>query len=159
MDWIENQPDLDASRVIVSGGSYGGYLSLACAAEYSNRLLGAIDYFGMSDLVLMLEGDKNTDRTEEYGDVNDPEMREYLASISPINNVDKINIPIFIFQGVKDARVLPDQSRKLVEVLKNKNKEYWYLEASDEGHGPSNPWNIVYIKTAEFTFVDELFFE
>ena len=159
LDWIGTQSDLDASRVIVSGGSYGGYLSLACATEYSDRLLGAIDYFGISDLVLSLEGDKNADRTEEYGDVNDPEIREYLDSISPINNVEKINIPIFIFQGAKDARVLPDQSRKMVKVLKDMNKEYWYLEASDEGHGPSKPWNIVYIKTAEFTFVDKLLFE
>lgn len=158
LDWIEKQPEFDANRVIVSGASYGGFLSLACATRYSDRLTGAIDYLGYSDLVVALEGEKNADRTLEFGDVNDPEMRAFLKNISPINNVENIEIPIFIFQGEKDARVLVDQSRNMVEALKKSNKEYWYLEAENEGHEPTNPWNIIFTKTAEFTFVDELFF-
>jgi len=63
---------LDADRVILSGASYGGYLSLISASRYSDRILGAIDFLGMTDLILFLEGEKNADRTGEYGDPGDP---------------------------------------------------------------------------------------
>ena len=159
LDWIATQPELDANRVILSGGSYGGYLSLISASRYSDRILGAIDRFGMTDLVLFLEGEKNADRTGEYGDPSDPEMREFLKRISPINNISTLNVPLFIAQGEKDTRVLVNQSRNMVEALKKENKAYWYIEAADMGHTMPNPWNMLYIKGAEAQFVDELFFK
>jgi dipeptidyl aminopeptidase/acylaminoacyl peptidase len=101
LDWIATQPELDANRVILSGASYGGYLSLISAARYSDRILGSIGLFGMTDLILFLEGEKNADRTGEYGDPSDPEMREFLKSISPINNLSSIHVPLFIAKEKK----------------------------------------------------------
>jgi dipeptidyl aminopeptidase/acylaminoacyl peptidase len=159
LDWIEEQPELDANRVIISGGSYGGYLSLISASRYSDRILGAVDFIGMTDLVPFLEGEKNADRTGEYGDPSDPEMRAFLNGISPIHNVSSIDVPLFIFHGEQDTRVLVDQPRKMVEALEKNNKTYRYIEASDEGHNPTKPWNIIYVMSAQMSFVDELFFD
>jgi len=102
LDWIVLQPDLDASRVAVYGGSYGGYMVLASAAHYSDRLKAAVDNVGISNFVSFLENtqDYRRDlRRQEYGDERDPAMREHLQRISPLNNVEKISVPMFIVQG------------------------------------------------------------
>lgn len=157
IDWIEEQPELDSNKIILSGASYGGFLTLACSATYSDRILGALDLFGMTDLVPFLEeGEKNADRRAEYGDPSDPEMRKYLEELSPINNVDKFDVPLFIFQGEKDSRVRADQSRRLVEVLKAQNKEYWYLESAEAGHDLGGPLTQAYVISAQLTFINEL---
>ena len=90
LDWIALQPDLDASRVMTMGGSYGGYMALACAVHYSDRLKCSNDIVGISSFTTFL---KNTEsyrrdlRRVEYGDEQDPKMYEFLEKISPLNNV------------------------------------------------------------------------
>ena len=158
LDWIEMQPELDENKVVVWGGSYGGYMSLATAIHYSDRLKGAVAYYGPTDFISDLGGeDKNADRSLEYGDVNDPEMREFLKNISPVNNAEKITIPVFIYHGAQDDRVKVAQSRMMVEALKKADKEYWYLEAANEGHFAQNPWNFLYLSAAEMEFMDRAF--
>jgi len=157
LDWVEKQPDLDANNIFVRGGSYGGYMAYACAMHYSNRLKGVISFIGPSDFIAgEKDKNKNADRSSEYGDINNPEMRQFLASISPINNVDKINVPLFIYHGVNDPRVKVSESRNMVEAFKKQGKEFWYLEASNEGHGFKRPWNFMYTTFAEFEFIDNL---
>ena len=97
LDWIDAQPELDAGRVAVFGGSYGGYMVLASAVHYSDRLAAAVDIVGISSFVTFLENtqDYRRDlRRVEYGDERDPEMRAFLEKISPLNNVEKIAIPM-----------------------------------------------------------------
>ena len=104
LDWIATQPDLDANRVAVFGGSYGGYMVLASSVHYSNRLKAAVDIVGISNFVTFLENtqDYRRDlRRVEYGDERDPAMRAHLQKISPLNNVEKIEIPMLIVQGGK----------------------------------------------------------
>lgn len=157
LDWVGNQPELDASNIFVTGGSYGGYMAYASAIHYSDHLKGVISFIGPSDFIAGEEDkNKNADRSSEYGDINNPEMRQFLASISPINNVDKINVPLFIYHGVNDPRVKVSESRNMVEAFKKQGKEFWYLEASNEGHGFKRPWNFMYTKFAEFEFIDNL---
>src|SRR5207237_5080030 len=60
LDWIRAQPDLDADRIMVTGGSYGGYMSLAVATHYADRIRCSIDVVGISNFVSFLE------RTEPY---------------------------------------------------------------------------------------------
>lgn len=159
LDWIEEQPELDATKVIVFGGSYGGYMSLACAVHYSDRLLGAVDLFGISNFVRMQEntpeGIKEADKAE-YGDIKVPHIREGLENISPSNHVDKIDIPLFIYQGVNDQRVPVSESRQMVAELQKQNKEVWYVEAADEGHGVTKPWNTMYMVGTYNLFIDRL---
>lgn len=138
LDWIATQPDLDASRVAVFGGSYGGYMVLASAVHYSDRLKAAVDIVGISNFVSFLENtqDYRRDlRRVEYGDERDPAMRAYLQKISPLNNVDKISVPMFIVQGENDPRVPVTESTQVVQALRDEGHSVWYMNALNEGHG------------------------
>ena len=138
LEWIETQPDLDASRVAVSGGSYGGYMVLACAVRYSDKLRAVVDRVGISNFVTFLENtqDYRRDlRRQEYGDERDPAMRAHLENISPLNNVKKINVPMFIIQGENDPRVPVTEAAQMVEALRDQGHTVWYMNALNEGHG------------------------
>ena len=138
LDWIETQPELDEDRVAVFGGSYGGYMVLASAVHFSNRLRAAVDIVGISSFVTFLENtqDYRRDlRRVEYGDERDPEMRAHLEKISPVNNVEKINIPLFVVQGENDPRVPVTESIQMVAALREQGETVWYMNALNEGHG------------------------
>ncbi len=138
LDWIETQPDLDKDRVAVFGGSYGGYMVLASAVHYSDRLAAAVDIVGISNFVTFLENtqDYRRDlRRVEYGDERDPEMRAHLEKISPLNNVDQISVPMFIVQGENDPRVPVTEAAQVVGALRDQGHTVWYMNALNEGHG------------------------
>jgi len=138
LDWIEVQPDLDQDRVAVFGGSYGGYMVLASAVHFSDRLRAAVDIVGISSFVTFLENtqDYRRDlRRVEYGDERDPEMRAHLEKISPVNNVEKIEVPLFVVQGENDPRVPVTESIQMVEALRQQGETVWYMNALNEGHG------------------------
>ncbi|MGB5345653.1 MAG: S9 family peptidase, partial [Woeseia sp.] len=138
LDWIKTQPDLDASRVAVYGGSYGGYMVLASAVHYSERLAAAVDVVGISNFVTFLENtqDYRRDlRRVEYGDEREPAMRAHLEKISPLNNVDRIKVPMLIVQGQNDPRVPVTEAEQMVEALRAQGGTVWYMNALNEGHG------------------------
>ncbi len=138
LDWIAEQPDLDETRVAVYGGSYGGYMVLASAVHYSDRLEAAVDVVGISNFVTFLENtqDYRRDlRRVEYGDERDPEMRAHLEAISPLNNVDKIDVPMFVIQGENDPRVPVTEAEQIVSALREQGSPVWYMNALNEGHG------------------------
>lgn len=138
LDWIATQPDLDADRVMVTGGSYGGYMTLACAVHYNDRIRCAVDVVGISHFGTFL---KNTEsyrrdlRRVEYGDERIPEMAEFFEKISPLNNASKISRPLFVIQGGNDPRVPLSEAEQMVAKVKANNGPVWYLMARDEGHG------------------------
>ena len=138
LDWIATQPRLDASRVVVSGGSYGGYMSLAVAATYADRIAGAVDVVGISSFVSFLhntESYRRDLRRVEYGDERDPSMRAFLERISPLNNAAKITKPLFVVQGKNDPRVPYTEAEQIVARLREQRTPVWYLRAENEGHG------------------------
>lgn len=151
LDWIAKQPNLDASRVAVSGGSYGGYMSLACMTHYNDRLKCGIDLFGISNFVSFL---KNTSgyradlRRAEYGDERDPKMAEHFQKISPMTNIKNITKPMFIYQGENDPRVPLSESEQMVEALKQNGVTVSYVRAKDEGHGMAKKANRDYTMAA-----------
>ncbi len=88
MDRLRSR-EFDRSRVVVMGGSYGGYMSLASMVNYSDRLAGGIDVVGISNFVTFLTNTsayRRDLRRAEYGDERDPKMRALLTNISPMNN-------------------------------------------------------------------------
>ncbi len=138
LDWIATQPDLDKNRVAVYGGSYGGYMVLASAVHYSDRLAAAVDVVGISNFVTFLENtqDYRRDlRRAEYGDERQPAMREHLQGISPLTHVDKITIPMFVIQGQNDPRVPVTEAIQVVDALRANGHSVWYMNAMNEGHG------------------------
>jgi dipeptidyl aminopeptidase/acylaminoacyl peptidase len=138
LDWIKSNPELDESRVAVYGGSYGGYMVLASAVYFSDRLKAVVDIVGISNFVTFLENtqDYRRDlRRVEYGDERDPKMRAHLEKISPVNNVKKIDVPMFIVQGQNDPRVPVTEAEQMVEALRVQGMPVWYMNALNEGHG------------------------
>ncbi len=147
LDWIQAQPDLDGDRVLVTGGSYGGYMSLAVATHYGDRIRASINVVGISNFVTFLENteDYRRDlRRAEYGDERDPAMREFLLRISPLNNAAKIRQPMLVVHGANDPRVPLSEAEQLVETLAASAIPVWYLVANDEGHGFAKKHNIDY---------------
>jgi dipeptidyl aminopeptidase/acylaminoacyl peptidase len=137
-DWITTRPDLDAERVAVTGGSYGGHMTLAVSTFYSNRIRCSVDVVGMSNLVTFLEHTESYRRDlrrVEYGDERDPKMREFLEKIAPMNHVDLIRKPMLVVAGKNDPRVPVSESEQIVAALKQHGTPVWYLMAKDEGHG------------------------
>ena len=138
LDWIKQQPDLDGDRIMVMGGSYGGYMSLACAFHFPDRLAGAVDSVGISNFVTFLERTESYRRDlrrAEYGDERDPKMRAFLESIAPVNNADKMVKPLLVVQGLNDPRVPYTEAEQIVKTMKSKDRPVWYILAKDEGHG------------------------
>jgi dipeptidyl aminopeptidase/acylaminoacyl peptidase len=137
-DWIATQPDLDADRIAVTGGSYGGHMTLAVSTFYSDRIRCSVDIVGMSNLVTFLEHTeayRRDLRRVEYGDERDPKMREYLEKIAPMNNIEKIKKPMMVVAGKNDPRVPVSESQQIAEALKKQRTPVWLLIANDEGHG------------------------
>ncbi len=137
-DWIATRPDLDADRIAVSGGSYGGHMTLAVSTFYSDRIRCSVDIVGMSNLVTFLEHTeayRRDLRRVEYGDERDPKMREYLEKIAPMNNIEKIKKPMFVIAGNNDPRVPVSESQQIADALKKEGTPVWLLIAKDEGHG------------------------
>jgi dipeptidyl aminopeptidase/acylaminoacyl peptidase len=158
LDWIKTQPDLDADRVLVTGGSYGGYMSLAVATKYSDRIKGAIDIVGISNFVTFLERteDYRRDlRRVEYGDERDPKMREFLTKISPTTNAKDIKVPLFVVHGKNDPRVPLNEAEQMVQTVRGNGVPVWYLMAQDEGHGFSKKRNVDYQFYATVQFIQE----
>jgi dipeptidyl aminopeptidase/acylaminoacyl peptidase len=137
-DWIGTRPDLDAERVGVTGGSYGGHMTLAVSTFYSDRIRCSVDIVGMSNLVTFLEHTeayRRDLRRVEYGDERDPKMREFLEKIAPMNNIEKIKKPMFVIAGKNDPRVPLSESQQIADALKKHGTPVWLLIAKDEGHG------------------------
>ena len=156
LDWIKTQPDLDAERIIVAGGSYGGYMSLAVATHYSDRIAGAIDIVGISHFVTFLnntESYRRDLRRVEYGDERDPAMKEFLEKISPLSNAQKIKKPLFVIQGKNDPRVPYTEAEQIVAKVRELGTPVWYLRADNEGHGFARKENSDYQAWATVLFM------
>nr|WP_316638978.1 S9 family peptidase [uncultured Roseateles sp.] len=156
LDWIAQQPELDASRVLVQGGSYGGYMALAMATLYSDRIAGSIARVGISNFVSFLEHTESyrrDNRRMEYGDERIPEMRSFQQSISPLTRADRIRKPLMIVHGMNDPRVPYGEAVQMVQAVRRNGTPVWFLAAEDEGHGFKKSANATFLfrATLEFT--------
>jgi dipeptidyl aminopeptidase/acylaminoacyl peptidase len=160
LDWIATRPDLDKSRVAVYGQSYGGYMSLAVMTHYSDRLVGGVERYGISNWTSFLENTeayRRDNRRAEYGDERDPKMRKVFARISPMNNVGKITRPMLVMQGANDPRVPQSESDQVVAKLRAGGNETWYVLFADEGHGFQKKPNNDLRREVETLFLRRLF--
>jgi len=157
-DWIGKQEHLDASKMMVKGGSYGGYMSLAVSVMYADRIAGAIDIVGPSDFTSLLthtESYRRDLRRAEYGDERDPAMHAFFDKISPLNNAGKIRKPLFIIHGKNDPRVPYSEAVQMVERLKKQGTPVWFLTAQNEGHGFARKENQEFLFYAELEFLKQ----
>jgi dipeptidyl aminopeptidase/acylaminoacyl peptidase len=150
--WIGVQPRFDRERVVVMGGSYGGYMALASLVTYGERLKGGIDLVGISNFVTFLRNTapyRQDLRRAEYGDERNESMRIFLDKISPLTNANRIKKPLLVAAGLNDPRVPASESDQLVWRVRSNGGEVWYMTARDEGHGFRKKANVdEYLVTA-----------
>jgi dipeptidyl aminopeptidase/acylaminoacyl peptidase len=159
LDWIGTQPRLDPQRVLVMGGSYGGYLTLATSVHHGDRIAGAIDMVGISHFVTFLthtESYRRDLRRVEYGDERDPAMRAFLNRISPLTNAERIRKPLFVVQGKNDPRVPVTEAEQIVAKVRANGTPVWYLRAENEGHGFARKENADFQFYAGLLFMDKV---
>ncbi|MDQ1438322.1 MAG: hypothetical protein QOK43_1951 [Acidimicrobiaceae bacterium] len=152
-DWLTGQPGVDAARVALMGGSYGGYMVLAGLAFHPERWAAGVDIVGISSLVTFLENTsvwRRAFREREYGSLE--RDREFLESASPINFVDDMRAPLFIIHGANDPRVPVSEAEQIHKVLADKGVRCELLVYEDEGHGLVKLRNRLdaYPKVADF---------
>jgi len=155
LDWIAQQPELDAGRIGVYGGSYGGYMVLATMTNYPERIRAGVDVVGISHFGTFL---KNTEdyrrdlRRAEYGDERDPAILTVFERISPLNNAKKIAAPLFVAQGKNDPRVPYTEAEQIVKAVRSSGQPVWFLMFDDEGHGFRKKSNNDYFTAASVLF-------
>ncbi|NHJ14290.1 MAG: S9 family peptidase [Candidatus Thorarchaeota archaeon] len=131
-----NEPEVDGSRLVVYGGSYGGFAVLSAMTEHPDIWKAGVDIVGVSDFVTFLQNTapwRRKLREGEYGSLD--QDIEILKAISPIHKIENISAPLFIIQGDNDERVPLSESLQMYEKLKEKGLEVELMRFADEGHG------------------------
>ncbi|MEX2626540.1 MAG: S9 family peptidase, partial [Ilumatobacteraceae bacterium] len=137
-DWLQAQPDLDASRAALYGGSYGGYMTLMGLVMQPERWAAGVDIVGMSNLVTFLENTsawRRAFREREYGSLEHD--RDVLVEASPITHVANLRAPLFIVHGANDPRVPLSEAEQIHAILDERGIRNELLVYADEGHGLS----------------------
>lgn len=162
--WLAANASVDAARVVVMGGSYGGYMALAAATFTPTEFAAVVDLFGVSDLKSLVEGFPAYWMAgaeaiyRKFGDPKNPADAQYQYDRSPLYFLDKIVRPILVVQGDRDARVKKDQSDRVVQALKQRNVSVHYLVLKDEGHGFSKTESVAVTYKAVDRFLDRYIF-
>jgi dipeptidyl aminopeptidase/acylaminoacyl peptidase len=157
IDWIGSQPDLDASRVALSGGSYGGYMVLASLVRFGEHVCAGISRSGISNLVTLIESQTGLVRDAvraEFGDERDPVTRAMLSDLSPLSHVDQIRVPLLIVHGTNDARVPVRESEQILDAVRRNGQPAWSVFANNEGHEFSRRENTDYERYVELLFLE-----
>lgn len=158
MTWLKASGRVDTQKAGVMGESYGGYLVNAVLGDYPDLFAAGVSAVGVSDWVRALEEAspslKASDRLE-YGDITDPEDRKFFASISPINNAEKIKTPVLVQHGANDPRDPVTESDSLVQKIRDAGGSAEYIRLKDEGHFIRKLNNTVYTYLRIGAFLDK----
>lgn len=155
IDTVRADPAVDADRIGLTGGSYGGYMCYAAAVQLKDKLTATQCTVAISNFVSFLE---NTNpyrqdlRRVEYGDERVPEQRAKLTEISPLTRVAEIEKPMFVITGANDPRVPKSEADQMVAAIRAKGGEAWHLVAADEGHGFAKKANSDYAFLSQLVF-------
>ena len=144
---LRAHPGIDANRLAVTGGSYGGYMCYASAIMHPDAFKGALCNVAISNFVTFLENTQSYRRDlrrVEYGDERDPAQRAKLMEISPLRRISEISAPLFVVQGANDPRVPASEAEQIVKAVRASGEDVWYLLGQNEGHGFSKKENVDY---------------
>ena len=153
VEWLKTNGSADAKRIAVTGGSYGGYMTLAAITLYPELWAAAVSTVGIANWESFLKntsGYRRKQREVEYGSLE--KDTEFLRAISPLAKVDKIKCPLFVIQGKNDPRVPYTEAEQIVEAIKKRGGIVQYKLYDDEGHGISKLKNRLdlYPQVADF---------
>ena len=158
LDWIAARPDLDKDRVMITGASFGGYLTLASFVAYNDRIRCAFAGFPISNIVSQIESiepSRRDGRRVEYGDERIPEVRAFLLKVAPVMNADRIRKPLFLAHGQNDPRVPITESEQMAAAVRKNGTPLWFMVAKDEGHGFARQVNGAYLFHAWAWFMEQ----
>lgn len=158
LDRLQADPAIDAGRMAVQGGSYGGYMCYASAIRYGDRFKAADCIVAISNFVTFLENTQSYRRDlrrVEYGDERNPKQRAKLMEISPLTSVDKLSIPLLVVTGGNDPRVPKSEADQMVAAVRAKGRTAWHLVGQNEGHGFGKKENQDYQFWTELQFWKE----
>jgi dipeptidyl aminopeptidase/acylaminoacyl peptidase len=154
---------VDPKRVGISGGSYGGYATLAGVAFTPTLYAAAVAYVAPSNLITLLDAIPpywEAARKQMYtrmGDPGTPEGRALLVAESPLTMARAIVTPLLVVQGKNDPRVNVRESNQIVAAVRDNGKPVKYIVAPDEGHGFARPINtLAYVTAMEDFFAQYL---
>lgn len=154
--WLRARPEVDAEKIAVYGGSYGGFMVLAALTAYPDLWAAGVDVVGISNFVTFLENTsdyRRAHREAEYGSLE--KDRAFLESIAPINKIDRINAPLMVIHGANDPRVPLSEAEQLVAALEARGAPVRLLVFDDEGHGIVKLKNKKVAYPAVVDFLDE----
>ena len=154
--WLRESGAARPDAIAVMGGSYGGFMTLAALTTYPDLWAAGVDTVGIANWVTMLENTgpwRRKLREVEYGSLE--RDRDFLASISPINHVDRIEAPLLVIHGANDPRVPVGESEQIVASLRARGREVEYLRYEDEGHGLVKLPNRIHAAEATAAFLDK----
>ena len=156
--FLKQDGRVDADRAAVMGGSYGGYMVNAVVGAYPDAFKAGISLFGIGNWVNGLEvaspGLKASDKIE-YGDIADPEWKKFYAEISPVNNADKIKIPMLYAHGMMDPRIDISETEVMVKALRKNGIPTTFIRFPDEGHGWRKLKNRLFFSRQEAEFLEK----
>jgi len=156
LDWLVDHPAVDPNRIVAKGGSYGGFMVLAALTTFPDRWAAGVDSVGIANFVTFLENTgpwRRQLREAEYGSL--AEDRDLLEEISPINDIENVDAPLFVLHGANDPRVPLGEAEQIVERARQQDVPVEKLVFDDEGHGISKLDNRIEAYTRVVEFLDE----
>jgi acetyl esterase/lipase len=156
VDWLGSSGrPVDAKKVAVMGGSYGGYMAYAALAQLPEKFAAGVSLVGVSNWVTALEGAspqlKASDRIE-YGNIDDPADREFFKELSPVTHVRNVRAPLLVSHGANDPRDPVTEADQMVRAIRERGGDVEFLRWPDEGHSVRKLSNriILYRRVARF---------
>jgi dipeptidyl aminopeptidase/acylaminoacyl peptidase len=155
VDYLEATGRIDAGKVAIRGFSAGGFTALSALA-FTDRFKAGANYFGISDIASIAADSHKFERSYDVSLVGPPD-EELYRSRSPLFHLDGFNAPVITFQGSEDPVVPPNQSRMIVNALRERGIPSAYIEFEGEQHGFRRADNIVRAAEAELYFYGRVF--
>ncbi|MEO0696199.1 MAG: S9 family peptidase [Pseudomonadota bacterium] len=157
---LEEDPRIDASRAIVKGGSYGGYMVNAVLGAYPDKFIGGVSLYGVGNWVTALQIASPALKASdiiEYGDIKDEKWLQFYTENSPVTTADKISVPVLFSHGAQDRRIDKAETEIMVRALRKNGIDAPYILMPDEGHGWRKLKNRLFYYRREAAFLEQIF--
>jgi dipeptidyl aminopeptidase/acylaminoacyl peptidase len=159
-NWLATLPYIDAGKIGISGGSYGGYMVMAALAFAPEEFAVGVNIFGVTNWLRTLRSIPpywESFREALYSEMGDPNTGDSvrLYNISPLFHASNVTKPLLVLQGANDPRVLQVESDEIVEAVRKNNVPVEYVLFDDEGHGFVKKENQIKGYGQVLTFLDQ----
>ena len=159
-NWLAKQPEIDASKIGIIGGSYGGYMTMAALTYTPEEFAVGVNLFGVTNWIRTLRSIPSWWEAQKealYKELGNPNSADSvrLRQISPLFHTDKVTKPLIVLQGSQDPRVLQVESDEIVAGVKKNGVPVEYVLFEDEGHGFVKKENQITAYGKVLEFLDE----